>query len=200
MDSEFIAAINATADTSFDANAPTNSNDASVPTNCRGEPITCPVVLNLLANPRFLERRSESETQGFLDGERPTIKPETRPVYLGPPSGRVPNDDEKRGAWHLENEYLAGRLGKNEEENGRLWNTVKWIDRHFRIATMPADAIQGLNIYIDGSERLDRPDVDNPDKFPDEVNYGYNGYENGKVYQADKDKLDLKIDDTKSAD
>ena len=34
-----------------------------------------------------------------------------------------------------------------------------------------------------------------PTDSPDEVNYGYNGYENGKVYQADKDKLDLKIDD-----
>jgi len=187
MDDDFIKAINATADTSF---------DASVPTNYTGGPITCPVVLNLLAEPRFADRPSGIATTGFLDGERKSIEPEVRPIYLGPPSGRAGNADEKRGAWHLEDEYLAARLGKNEEENGRLWNTVKWIELHNRIFTMPKEAIQALNIYTDGSERLDRLDIDNPDGgFPDDVNGGYNGYDNGKVDQTNKNKLNLKIDD-----
>jgi hypothetical protein len=195
MDDDFIEAINATIDTSFDASVPTNCN-ASVPTNCTGDPITCPVVLNLLAKPLLAIRRSGSATTGFLDGEYKSGEPEVRPMYLGPPSGRVPNAEDKRGAWHLEDEYLAGRLGKNEEENGRLWNTVKWIERHNRIFTMPKEAIQALNIYTDGSERLDRLDVDNPDGgFPDDVNDGYNGYDNGKVDHTNKNELNLKIDD-----
>jgi hypothetical protein len=189
MDDEFLDAIDKTVDASF---------DASVHTNCTGKPITCPVVLNLLANPLFAERRSGSATTGFLNGERKTggVTPTTRPPYLGPPSARIPTDDEKRGAWQLQEEYLAGRLGKNEEENGRNWNTIKWIERHNRIFTMPKEAIQALNIYTDGSERLDRLDVDNPDGgFPDDVNGGYNGYDNGKVDQTNKNKLNLKIDD-----
>ena len=207
MDNAFLDAIDATADTSFDASAPTttapaDSTEAIVRTNSIGDPITCPVVLKLLAKPVFVERPSGgSETSGFLDGERKPggVTPTKCPPYLGPPpSARTPSDDDKRGAWHLENEYLACRLGKNEQENGRLWNTVKWIEWHNRIATLPANAIQALNIYIDGSERMDRIDVDIPANggFPDEdVNEGFNGYENGKVNQSDKDKLDLKIDD-----
>ena len=97
MDDEFIEAINTTADTSFDASVPTTS----VPTNSNGDPITDPVVLNLLANPRFFTRPSGSKARGFLDGERKSVEPEIRPKYLGPPSGRIPTDDEKRGAWQL---------------------------------------------------------------------------------------------------
>jgi hypothetical protein len=104
MDAEFLDAIDKTADTSFDASAPTNST---------GKPITCPVVLN-----------------------------------LGPPSGRAGNDDEKRGAWQLQTEYLTLRLGKDAQENGRLWNTVLWINKHYVVTRTPAEAMPSLNIYV----------------------------------------------------
>ena len=144
MDDEFLNAIDKTADTSFDANAPTNST---------GDPITCPVVLNLLANPRFAVRRSGSATTGFLDGERkldgaPFKVTTTCPPYQGQPSGRKPTDDEKHGAYHLYAEYIAVRLGKNAEENSRNWNTVLWIDKHYRVTTTPAEAFPPLNIYV----------------------------------------------------
>jgi hypothetical protein len=147
MDDDFIEAINATADTSFDAGVPVQLIDANVPTNCNGDPITCPVVLGLLAKPRFFERRSGSATTGFIDGEYRSGESEVRPMYLGPPSGRAPTAEEKRGAYHLQTEYLEGRLGKNTEENSRLWNTAIWIDRLNRIATTPAEALPPLNIY-----------------------------------------------------
>ena len=77
---------------------------ATAPLNCNGVPITDPVVLNILANPRILSRRSGSATAGFLDCERKPVEPEVRPVYPGPPSGRTGNAAEKRGAWQLEDE------------------------------------------------------------------------------------------------
>jgi hypothetical protein len=130
-----------------------------VPTNCNGDPITCPVVLNLLAKPRFALRRSGSVTTGFLEGERkldgaPFKVTTTCPEYLGQPSGRVPTDDEKRGAWQLQEEYLTGRLGKNEEENGRNWNTAIWI------AIGRQRVIEGLRIAESirkGLSRQERP-------------------------------------------
>jgi hypothetical protein len=81
MDDEFLDAIDKTVDASF---------DASVPINCTGDPITAPVVLNLLADPRLAIRPSGIKARGFLKGERKSIiEPEMRPVYLGPPSLRV---------------------------------------------------------------------------------------------------------------
>ena len=100
------------------------------------------------------ERRSGSAVKAFYrPGERPDdgapFTPTTTiPKYSGPPSGRVPTDDEKRGSWQLQEEYLAGRLGKNEEENGRFWNTATWMDKLLRIATKPAEALPPLNIYV----------------------------------------------------
>jgi hypothetical protein len=91
-----------------------------------------------------LQRRAFSTANRKPGGVTPT----TRPPYLGPPSGRAGTDDEKRGAWHLQAEYLAGRLGKNEEENSRNWNTVTWIDKHYRATTTPAEALPPLNIYV----------------------------------------------------
>ena len=118
MDDEFLNAIDKTADTSFDANAPTDS--TGDPITCpvvlnllTGEPIKCPVVLHVLAKPVFAVRRSGIATTGFLDGEYKSTDREVRPQYLGPPSGRVPTADEKCGAYHLYAEYIAVRLGKN---------------------------------------------------------------------------------------
>jgi hypothetical protein len=217
MDDEFIEAVSKTADTSFDAGVPVQLIDADVPTNCNGDPITCPVVLNLLAKPRFALRRSGSVTTGFLEGERkldgaPFKVTTTCPEYLGQPSGRVPTDDEKRGAWQLQEEYLTGRLGKNEEENGRNWNTAIWIDRQLRIATMPAEALPPLNIYVgdkisqstEGTGAPTGPD----DEAPDEAgNEGFE-FESINVGEADSERsmcvmdedgttrrLDIKTDD-----
>jgi hypothetical protein len=130
MDDEFIQAIDNTADTSFSA----------VKTFGRNE---------------IAERRSGSERAGFYrpgerdkDGAPFEVLPTKCPKYSGPPSGRLPTDDEKQGAWQLQQEYLAARLGKNEEENGRLWNTATWIDKLLRLATMPAEGLPPFNIYI----------------------------------------------------
>jgi hypothetical protein len=136
MDSEFLAAITATVDPSVNATLL----DATKPT--------------------FASRPSGSTAPGFYrPGERPKclldgdnnpypIEDEPTPIYTGPPSGHAPTDDEKRAAWHLENEYFADRLGKNKEENARLWNTAKWVERHHRIATMPAESLAPFNIHI----------------------------------------------------
>jgi hypothetical protein len=118
------------------------------------------------------KRPSGSATTGFYrygnrSGERSEngapfkFIPTTCPQYIGPPSRRVPTAEEKRGAWQLQEEYLAGRLGKNEEENGRNWNTAKWIDRLYRIATMPAEALPPFNIYI-GDKRSQGADGTGP--------------------------------------
>jgi hypothetical protein len=191
MDDEFLDAVQKTADTSFDASAPTNSTDASAPTKSNGDPITCPVVLSLLAKPRFATRRSGSKAQGFLDGEYKSVEPEVRPIYRGyATSGRTPNDEDKRGAWQLQEEYLAGRLGKNEEENGKLWNTVKWIDRNYRIATTPAEALSPLNIYV--GDKISQTTVGTAptgpdDEAPDEVANKGVEFESINVGKADSE-------------
>jgi hypothetical protein len=163
MDDEFLDAINATADTSFDASR-----------------ITCPVVLSLLAKPRFFPRRSGIATTDFLYGERPLcgfdFMPAKCPPYLGPPSARILTDEDKRGAWQLQEEYLADRLGKNKEENGRLWKTVIWIDKHYRVVRTPAEALPPLNIYVgdknsqstEGTGAPAGPDDEAPDEAGNE--------------------------------
>jgi hypothetical protein len=148
---DLLDAVNRIADTSFDA---TNT------------PLPASTVAKTFGANITAERRSGSTTVGFyrglprpggkqpLAGERSKdgtpldVKPTKCPKYLGLPSGRTPNEEEKRGAWQLQEEYLAGRLGKNKEENGRLWKTAKWIDKHLRIASMPAEALPPLNIYV----------------------------------------------------
>jgi hypothetical protein len=215
MDAEFLNAIDKTADTSFDASAPTDTDASAAPTNCNGDTITCPVVLNLLANPRFVVRRSGITTTGFLDGERKpgAVTPTKCPPYLGPPSGRSGTADEKRCAWQLEEEYLAGRLGKNAEENSRLWNTVLWIDKHHRVTTTPAEAFPPLNIYV--SDKLKQstegtggaptgPDDEAPDEGKNE-GFGFKSFnicaadESGSTKVMDKDgtthRVDIKADD-----
>lgn len=93
--------------------------DFSVPTNCIGDRISCPVVLNLLAKPLFFTRLSGSKAQGFLNGER---KLDGAPLFTNEPLPKyfrmhcTPNDEDKRGALQLQEEYFRGRLGKNEEE------------------------------------------------------------------------------------
>ena len=108
-----------------------------------------------------------------------------RPQYLGPQSGRAGTDEERRGAWQLQEEYLAGRLGKNDEDNSRLWNTAKWIDRHFRVATMPAKAAKTLNVFAD-----DLKDAINVDDLID----GF-GVERVIIDERDKERLALKLSD-----
>jgi hypothetical protein len=103
------------------------------------------------------ERPSGSRIIGFhRPGERPKngapfeAQPTKLPKYNGRPSGRSPSETEKRVAWPLQGEYLAGRLGKDNGENSKLWNTVKWIDQHYRIATMSANATQTINWLTNG--------------------------------------------------
>jgi hypothetical protein len=92
----------------------------------------------------------------------------------------------------LQEEYLAGRLGKNEEENGRLWNTVNWIDRHNRVTKMPAEALPPLNIYVgdkisqstEGTGAPTGPD----DEAPDEAGNEGIEFESINVGEADSDR------------
>jgi hypothetical protein len=146
-------------------------------------------------------RRSGSAKTGFYrPGERSDsgapfeVSPTKCPAYTGPPSGRDPTADEKHGAWQLEEEYLAGRLGKNEEENGRLWNTAKWIDRHLRIATTPANATKPVNLLLEGwKEAISHANKEPEDELPV---YG-NGveYEPLNIDKRDKNQLLLKLPD-----
>ncbi len=141
-------------------------------------------------------RPSGSATTGFYrygnrSGERSEngapfeVSPTKCPKYPGPPSGRAPTNEEKRGAWQLQDEYLAGRLGKNGEENSRLWNTAKWIDRLYRIATIPAEAVKTLNLSAG-----DWVDVANPE----EISEGF-GVGRVKIDERDKERLALKLSD-----
>ncbi|SHG69703.1 hypothetical protein [Bradyrhizobium erythrophlei] len=177
MDDEFLNAIDKTADPSF------NAGDIDVP-------------------PKIAIRRSGSSRVGFLrPGEREKclldgddhpypIENEPAPKYLGPPSGRAGTDDEKRGAYHLYAEYIAGRLGKNEEENGRLWNTALWIDKHFRVTTTPAEALPPLNIYVGDKKSQSTEGTGAPtgpdDEAPDEAgNEGF-GFKNFNICATDE--------------
>jgi hypothetical protein len=176
MDDEFIKAVEKTADTSFNVNKTFGRNEIA-------------------------ERRSGSERAGFYrpgerdkDGTPFDALPARCPAYSGPPSpGRAPTDDEKHGAWQLQAEYFAGRLGKNAEENSRLWNTAKWIDRNIRLATMPADATKSLNLCTDGWDEL----ADLADRLPDSES----GFEHERrerlfnIDQSEKGKLALKLSD-----
>jgi hypothetical protein len=181
MDDEFIDAIDNTADTSFSAEKTFGRNEIA-------------------------ERRSGSNRAGFLrPGERdksygpPFEVPSSEPP---PKYFRIyctPNDDEKRGAWQLQEEYFAGRLGKDEEENGRNWNTVTWIDKLLRITTMPAEALPPLNIYVgdklsqstEGTGAPTGPD----DEAPDEAGNEGIEFENIYVDQADNDRVMCVMDD-----
>jgi hypothetical protein len=167
MDENFIEAINATADTSFD-----------------------------VTSPLIAERRSRSAREGFYrpgerseDGAPFKVTPTKCPPYLGPSSGRIPTADEKRGAWQLEEEYLAGRLGKNAEENSRNWNTVKWINRHYAVTKTPAGALPPLNIYVGDKTSQSTEGTGAPagpdDEAPDEAGNEGIEFESINVGEAD---------------
>jgi hypothetical protein len=147
---------------------------------------------------RIAARRSGSTKQGFYrPGERSEsgapfeVLPTKCPEYYGPPSGRAPTGDEKRGAWQLQEEYLAVRLGKNAEENSRLWNTAIWINRHYAVTKTPSEALPPLNIYvgdkisqsIEGTGAPTGPD----DEAPDEAENEGTGFESINVGHVDDD-------------
>jgi hypothetical protein len=135
MDDEFIDAIDKIADTSFDASAP-------------------PAKPAPLAKPECAKRPSGSTTAGFLKGERKgeripfEVMPTQCPPWPGKPDGRAGTLLEKQGAWQLQTEYLEDRLGTDKEENGQLWNTVKWINKHYAVTRTPAEAMPSINIYV----------------------------------------------------
>ncbi|MGY4364067.1 hypothetical protein ACVW1A_000132 [Bradyrhizobium sp. LB1.3] len=147
------------------------------------------------------DRRSGSEVEGFYrPGERseygaPFEVLQTKPpCYSGPPSGRAPTHEEKRGAWHLQEEYLAGRLGRNDEENSRLWNTAIWVDTIIRTATMPAEAVKAMNLCADGWSDAFSPEYRDPAACADETNKGF-GFTSFKVDERDKKRLAIKLSD-----
>jgi hypothetical protein len=176
---DLIDAVETIADTSFDASAPVDTFGAN----------------------RIAARRSGSEVKGFYrpgerdkDGDPFEVLPTKCPLYNGPPSGRVPTNEEKRGAWQLQEEYLVGRLGKNHAENSRHWNTARWIDKVIRTATMPAEAVKSLNLCTDGWSDAFSPDYKDQEGFPDERNDGF-GVTRFKVDERDKARLAIKLSD-----
>jgi hypothetical protein len=176
---DLIDAADKTADTSFDASAPVDTFGAN----------------------RIAARRSGSEVKGFYrpgerdkDGAPFEVLPTKCPLYNGPPSGRVPTNKEKRGAWQLQEEYLVGRLGKNDEENSRLWNTATWLDQIIRTATMPTEAVKSLNLCADGWKDAFSPEYKDPEADPDEKNEGF-GVVRFKVDERDKKRLAIKLSD-----
>jgi hypothetical protein len=191
MDDAFLDAINKTVDASFDASAPTIRADTSFnATDTR----------TFGAN-RIAERRSGSSRVGFLrpgerkncmlDGDDNPYPIETEPLPKYFRMRCTPSDEDKRGAWQLQEEYLAGRLGKNAEENSRNWNTIKWIDKHYRVVRTPAEALPPLNIYVgdkisqstEGTGAPTGPD----DESPDEV--GNKGFEFESINVGDAEQL-----------
>jgi hypothetical protein len=178
MENDLIEAVSKIADTDFDPTATFGANSIA-------------------------KRPSGSLTTGFYrPGERSEngapfeVTPTTCPRFSGPSSGRTPSNDEKRYAWQLQEEYLAGRLGKNDEENSRNWNTAKWIDRLIRTATMPATAVKGSNLCTDNffevmpNDRW-RGTGDNAD--PAE-NAGFE-FEAINIDERDRERLALKLSD-----
>jgi hypothetical protein len=111
-------------------------------------------------------------------------------------SGRAPTIEEKRGALPLQNEYLAGRLGRNEEENGRNWNTVRWIDRLIRTATTPTNALKGSNLSTDNFFEVMPDDrYGTGDNIDPKANKGFEP-EPFSVDWRDKARLDIKLSDS----
>ena len=67
-----------------------------------------------------------------------------------PITARPANDNELRFPLHVE--YLAERLGKNEEENGRNWDTAMWFDGIYRAAMLPDRSLGPLHWFSSGAE------------------------------------------------
>lgn len=131
-------------------------------------------IADITFDARIAQRPSGSTRKGYYrPGERSAdginfsmeVQPRCSPTKER--TGRAPTDVEKRGAWPLQDEYLAGRLGKNEEENSRLWYTAKWIDLQYRVATMPAEAAKALNLYSGNwKEDIDPEDITGSEEKP----------------------------------
>lgn len=130
-----------------------------------GNQISCPILTAAIVRNQIAERRSGSKVVGYYrPGERANpgapfdVEPEKPPPYRGPPVDHATNRISR--TWYLQEEYFAGRLGHGAEENGRLWNTVRWFDRVYSTATLPADATQTQNLITGGREDEDAPEED----------------------------------------
>jgi hypothetical protein len=157
-------AVDKIADTDFRA-------DEIIINSITGEPITDPVVRNLITKPRMPKginwEKINTSPIAFsrgIDGAADCVGTQpssrklfTRPNYLGSSlilSGearqprRDPSDEEKRAAWPLQDEYNADRLGKDGVENSKLWDTAMWIDRLYGLATMPPIATRPLSLIM----------------------------------------------------
>jgi len=123
------AADKAAADHSFDPKRPINPET--------GKPITCHVVVRAHSGTSSSqEALGKAPRKVFTD---PVSRSEHGAHFC--PDTSVPNTPVRRLACSkLQREavrlasagrILACRLGKDSEENSRLWNTVKWIDKPF---------------------------------------------------------------------
>jgi hypothetical protein len=167
-----------------------------------GKPIADPVVCGLITKPRIAERRSGSNRESFYrpqerpsDGAPFNIIPTKCPPYQGRPKARDATIGEINGAWQLQEEYLADRLGKDVEENSRLWNTAKWIDKHYRIATMPAQAVSGMNLITGRwEEHLSSEEIFGSCSEDEEIEASF-GQERFSVDRRTKESVALKLSD-----
>jgi hypothetical protein len=62
-------------------------------------------------------------------------------LVIGEAKARPANDNEQRTPWPLYDEYVAERLGSDAFTNSRNWNTAIWIDRIYKIAMLPEEAL-----------------------------------------------------------
>jgi hypothetical protein len=201
QDEEFLTAIGNSADLSFD---PEREYHYAAPINpMNGRQITCPVLIAAIVKDRIAKRPSKIKAEGFIPGERPanrepfdaapakpfeTIRIFRRQHRHQPPSGRTPTADERNGAWQLQEEYKAGRLGEDTEENSRNWNIALWIDKNYRAATMPADAARTLD--VDGLGTSDWRKTANADEISEAF-----GVEKLEIHGLDKKWQLLNVQD-----
>jgi hypothetical protein len=197
LDDDFNRAIANTANPDFYFDAPDEE-----PRESEDDDNTTGIDSKPFGNVEIAKRPSGSAKVGFhRPGERAKcmldsndnpypIENESPPKWLDRTSGRAPTADEKNGTWWLQEEYLANRLGKDTEENSRLWNTALWIDKHYRNATTTAEATRPFNIYVGDqiSQRTEGgapagPDDDAPDEKAE--NEGV-GFESIKTFKTDK--------------
>ncbi|WP_340672514.1 hypothetical protein [Bradyrhizobium ottawaense] len=156
LDDEFLRAI---ANTSAEVHLAAPINPIT------GNQISCPVLTAAIVRNQIAERRSGSKVPGFYrpgeraeDGAPFDVELEKPPPYHGPPVDHATNKISR--TWYLQEEYFAGRLGKNAEESGRIWDTVKWLDRIYSIATLPPNATPTQNLITGENEEDDMPEED----------------------------------------
>src|SRR5258708_31340449 len=101
-----------------------------------------PVLQAAIDNPRFAKPYGRTNADVARVSRLPVRTNYLEPlIFMGESRGRPANDNEQRTPWPLYDEYVAERLGRDAVTNSRNWNTAIWIDRIYRIAMLPEQAL-----------------------------------------------------------